>query len=269
MKSHTLVFSTSAPGEKKVIPEWGLDTSWPSPDNMIRGLAFMGKNHVDIVRVAFPIDNPLLDAELAPAAQEEVDKRARIARMAGDKPWTMMPHQEGGVHAWFKNGNEVIAERWVAAMKAAQRRYGKKLISVEPFKKPDYGWGQGTIRNLNDILGLLRKAPEFASTLLAGPSTLDANAAEAWYQPIKSRLDIGTTHALAGSFNNYIQHYLSVIANKQGPNHPEVHNLVEVITGAEYGLQSVIWWGTTELARGEFVKAVQGERLAYAEDRPR
>ena len=267
---HTLVFSTNARGEKKVIPEWGLDTSWPDPNNMRRGLLYMGKSQVDIVRVAFPIDTPLVNGELSPAAKEEVDKRARIAVTAGDKPWTMMPHQEGGVHPWFKNGDdEVVPERWVGAMKAAQRRYGKKLIWVEPFNEPDYGWGQGTVGNLHDILGLLRREPGFAGTLLAGPSTLNSDAAGRWYQPIKSRLDIGTTHALGGSMETYINHYLSAIADRKRPYHPEIHNLAEVISGAHYGLQSAIWWGTAELARGEFVKAVQGERLAYAEDRPR
>ncbi len=59
--THTLMFSTNAPGKKKSIPQWGLDTSWPSLDNMIRGLAYMGKDRVDIVRVAFPIDTPLVN----------------------------------------------------------------------------------------------------------------------------------------------------------------------------------------------------------------
>ncbi|MDQ3814586.1 MAG: RICIN domain-containing protein, partial [Armatimonadota bacterium] len=267
--THTLVFRTNAPGEKKGIPQWGLDTSWPSPDNMIRGLAYMGQDQVDIVRVAFPINHPLVNGELTAAGQEEVDKRARIARMAGDKPWTMLPHQEGGVHSWFKNGNEVILERWVQAMAAAQRRYGKKLTSVEAFNEPDYGWNQGSLGNLNDILVLLRARPDFAGVQMSGPSTLNADAASRWYQPLKNRLDRATTHALAGSMDSYINFFRNAIADGKIADNPEPHNLAEVIAGAEYGLQSAIWWGTAELARGEFVKASDGERLAYAEDRPR
>ena len=38
--------------------------------------------------------------------------------------------------------------------------------------------------------------------------------------------------------------------------------------GVEYGMQTGIWWGTAEYARGEFVKASDGVRLGYAEHRP-
>jgi hypothetical protein len=268
-KERTLFFNTKAPGEKKAITHWGLDTAWPNPDNMRRGLEYMGKDQVDVIRVAFPTDQALVNGDLPPEKKAELDKRIAIAKMAGDKPWTMLPDTERGSHAWFKNGKDIIPERWVQAMTAAQRHYGKKLESVEAFNEPDYGWGQGSIRNLNDILGLLQKSPDFAGVQLGGPSTLNSDAAETWYQPLKNRLQRATTHSLGGTFNSYVNFYVTAGANGQIEDNPEAHNLVEVITGAEYGLQSSIWWGTAELARGEFVKAVKGDRLAYAEDRPR
>jgi hypothetical protein len=44
---------------------------------------------------------------------------------------------------------------------------------------------------------------------------------------------------------------------------------MEAMVGVEYGMQTGIWWGTAEYARGEFVKASRnGKRLAYAEHRP-
>jgi fibronectin type 3 domain-containing protein len=43
---------------------------------------------------------------------------------------------------------------------------------------------------------------------------------------------------------------------------------MEAMVGVEYGMQTGIWWGTAELARGEFVKASDGRRLGYAENRP-
>jgi hypothetical protein len=42
---------------------------------------------------------------------------------------------------------------------------------------------------------------------------------------------------------------------------------MEAMVGVEYGMQTGIWWGTAELARGEFVKASDGVRLGYAEHR--
>lgn len=47
----------------------------------------------------------------------------------------------------------------------------------------------------------------------------------------------------------------------------ELHNVMEAMVGVEYGMQTGIWWGTAERARGEFMKASFGERLGYAENR--
>lgn len=51
------------------------------------------------------------------------------------------------------------------------------------------------------------------------------------------------------------------------PSNPEVHNVVEAIIGAEYGLDVAIWWDAVELARAAFVNANKADRLAYAEHR--
>ncbi len=59
------------------------------------------------------------------------------------------------------------------AMEAAQRFYNKPILYTEPFNEPDYGWGQGTVQNLYDILGLLQTSTNFTGTILAGGSTLN------------------------------------------------------------------------------------------------
>ncbi len=268
-RTHTVLFNTEDRGKKLPLTNWGIDTAWAVPDHMRRGILYMGKDKIDTVRVSFPINEPLVNGDLPASKYEHFKTRIAIAKMAGDKPWTMLPDTEAGVHPWFKNGRDVIPERWVQLMAASQRRYGKKLEAVEAFNEADYGWGQGSAQNLNDILGALKKSPDFDGVKMSGPSTLNADASNSWYQILKNRLDWGTTHSLGGSMESYINFYRNVIADGKKADNPEVHNLAEVISGAEYGLQSAIWWGTAEQARGEFVNAVQGERLAYAEDRPR
>lgn len=59
-----------------------------------------------------------------------------------------------------------------------------------------------------------------------------------------------------------------MVASGDHASNDELHNVMEAMVGAEYGLQTGIWWGTAERARAEFVKASDGQRLAYAEDRP-
>ena len=265
-RKHTITFSTRSPGKKMALTHWGLDTAWPDPDHIQRGVRYMGKENVDVIRVSFPINEPLVDGDLPASKQSHFDTRLEMAKIAGDKPFSMLPDTEAGVNPWYKNGREIIPERWVQLMAAAQRHYGKKMESVEPFNEADYGWGQGSIQNLNDILGALRRSPDFDGVQMGGASTLSADAAKTWFDAIKNRLDRGTTHSLGGSFSSYINFYKQVAADGKILDNPEAHNLVEVISGAEYGLQSSIWWGTAELARGEFVKAVHGTRLAYAED---
>lgn len=269
-QDHTLLFDTRAVGVSRPIEEWGLDVTWPSQDNMRRGLIYMGAGEVDMVRVAFLVNAPLVGGDLPDAQKMELNVMADLASMAGPaKPCTLSCGTGAGVDPWYKTGNDVIPSRWVQAIEAAARHYDRTIISIEAFNEPDFGWGQGTVQNLYDILGLLRASPLFGATALAGASTLNCDNAGWWYDQIKSRATEGTTHALGGSFHNYAAFFENVIASGDAAVNPEVHNLVEVIAGAEYGLEAGIWWGTAELARGEFVKACQGRRLGYAEDHER
>lgn len=267
-------FNCNDPGVSKAITNWGLDVTWASADNMRRGLTFMGTNEVDLVRVAFlanaPVTNGVNGNDLSAAQKADLSNMAGIANMAGaNKPWTLSSGTGAGVDPWFKSGSDVIPSRWVQAMEAAKKYYSHTLHATEPFNEPDYGWGQGTIQNLYDILGLLQANTNFAGVALSAGSTLNCDQANTWYDQLKSRATEGTTHTLAGGFNSYANFLLNVVGSGDVPVNPEAHNVVEVIAGAEYGLNTAIWWGTAELARGEFVKANQGHRLGYAEDRGR
>jgi hypothetical protein len=73
---------------------------------------------------------------------------------------------------------------------------------------------------------------------------------------------------LAGSFDNYASFFHQVEANGDVGVNDELHNVMEAMVGAEYGMDVGIWWGSAERARGEFVKASDGKRLGYAEHRP-
>lgn len=267
--THTIEFRTDAKGKKVPLTHWGLDTAWPVPDHVRRGMMYMGKENLDIIRVSFPIDQPLVNGELPASKDSHFTDRLEIAKIAGDLPLTMLPDTEKGVHPWYKNGRDVDPQKWAQLIAAAQRKYGKKMQSIEPFNEADYGWGQGPVSNYTAVLAALAKHPDFQGVEFGGPSTLNCDAALRWYEPNKAFLHRGTTHSLGGTFDSYINFFKQVLADGKVADNPEAHNLVEVISGAEYGLQSAIWWETAELARGEFVRAVHGEQLAYAEDRTR
>lgn len=267
--SHDVKFSTRDPGQKIPLTRWGLDTAWESSDNMRRGIAYMGEENVKMVRVTFMTEYSVESGDLTAEAKGQVDLRRNLAQMAGDPELTLVQHGGEQVNPWYRSGNQVIPERWVQAMVVAQRHYGKKFASVEPFNEPDFDLEQGNAKNLWDVLGVLKQSPDFAGVKLAGPSLLNTDLSPKGYEVLGSRLDVATTHTLAGSMQNYIKFIEAAVTGGTEVQNPEVHNVGEVISGAEYGMESAIWWGTAELARGEFVKASQGVRLAYAEDRPR
>ena len=164
------------------------------------------------------------------------------------------------------------ATNWAKLIDVTTRRHqeaGHTVITVSPFNEPDNPASvQGTATDFYNIAGLLKGNSRFANIRISGGNTLNDDQALAWYNSLKDRLDEGNTHQLAGSFDNYASFQQTVRANSHYATNDELHNVMEAMVGAEYGMQAGIWWGTAELARGEFVKASDGVRLGYAEHRP-
>jgi regulation of enolase protein 1 (concanavalin A-like superfamily) len=267
--SQTVTFTTSDPGVSAAIPYWGLDTNWPSADNMRRGLIFMGSQNVNVVRMPATLDAPLVNGDITDADKAQLQQSIDLAAMAGPNAlWDLSGHAP--VDPWYWSGsNRVYPDRWAAAMAACQQYYNRPIWMAEPFNEPDYlPWTEGSRQDLSDIMGLLGASPNFTGTLLAGGSTISTDDAASWYDALGGRAAVGTTHALYGSVANYVSFIQHVAASGGVPFNPEVHNLAEVIIGANYGLQGAIWWGTAARARGDFVNASQGQQLGYAADWP-
>ena len=263
----TVSFNTAGSGVSAAITNWGLDTCWASFDNMQRGLIFMGTNNVTIVRVGFTVDSPLTNNDISPADKSALQTCSNLASMAtAATKWDM--NLLFPVDAWYQNGGgTVYTDRWASAMMACQRYYKKTMWMVEPFNEPDYSsWGEGSQQNLRNIEAYLPTTTNFAGALMAGGSTLNDDYASSWFNAISPRAAISTTHCLAGSASSYVGFLQAVTASNAVPFNPELHNVMEAILGANYGLAGGIWWGTAELARGSFVKACQGQRLGYADD---
>jgi hypothetical protein len=221
-----------------------------------------------MVRVGFLANSPLTNNDISLAQKATLQSMANVAAMAGPNAlWDMSSATGAGVDPWYQSGaGTVYPDRWALAMEACQRYYNRAMWMAEPFNEPDYGWGQGSQQNLYDTIGYLRASTNFPSTAMAGASTLNDDVALVWFNAISARVTLGSTHCLAGSANNYVTFLQRVTASNAAPFHPEVHNVCETIIGANYGMKGAIWWGTAERARGDFVKACLGQRLAYAED---
>ncbi len=262
----TVTYSVSATGESKPL-FWGLDTAWPSEDNIRRGVAFMGAERVDVVRASFQPTMPLVNGDLQTDQVDWLNLRLGLIDLVGPHAKVALNCDHPSVDSWY-SGN---AANWAALMDVTTRRVqeaGREVISISPFNEPDYGWGQGSITDFYNICGELRSNSRFDNIRISGGNTLNNDQALTWYNTLKDRLDEGNTHQLAGGFDAFATFYQTVRANGHYATGDELHNVMEPMVGVEYGMQTGIWWGTAELARGEFVKASDGQRLGYAEHRP-
>ncbi len=263
-------YSISAAGVAKPFI-WGLDLAWLSEHNVRRGIAFMGKSNVGVIRSSFMPTNPLLNGTtLQGDALTNTNLRIDIIkRNLGTGAKVVLNSDHPSVDSYFK-GN---AANWAKLIEVTAKMHeaaGFEIVTVSPFNEPDFSaTGQGTINDFYNICGELKNNSYFNNIRISGGNTLNPDFALTWYNTLKSRLDEGNTHQLAGTFDNYANFYKAVVANGDHATNDELHNVMECMVGAEYGMQTGIWWGTAEYARGEFCKiSNNGVRLAYAEHRP-
>lgn len=267
-------FCTVAEGRRLPVT-WGMDAAWISQENVRRGMAFIGKENIANLRVSFQPTQPLVgDTALSAAQRSDLNRRISIARML-DHPDLIVNSDpaEGKVSTYFSSstGNANTAH-WAKLIDVSTRAYedaGFRVITVSPFNEPDYGWGQGTMSDFRDICCLLRTdyADHFKDIRISAGNTLNCDRASEWYNYMKPYVDEGCTHQLAGSFGTYASFFSEVRTDGLHATADELHNVMEAMVGVEYGMQTGIWWGFDALARGQFCRASQGDRLAYAENR--
>src|SRR5262249_42336578 len=186
--TQTVTFSTGDPGVTKAIPYWGLDTDWPSADNMRRGLIFMGSDNVNVVRMPATLDAALVGGDITDAQKARLQQSIDLAAMGGpDAMWDLSAGAP--VDPWYQSGpNRGYPDRWAAAMAACQQYYNRPMWMAEPFNEPDYlPWNEGSQQDLSDIMSLLGASPNFSGTFLAGGSTITTDDAAPWYDALGGR----------------------------------------------------------------------------------
>lgn len=279
----TVLFSTQAEGVKTPVV-WGLDTAWPSEDNMRRGVAFIGKGQLAVARVSFqPSDLVDANGELSAEQKKDLNERLNLVALSGVKDIALnSDHEvlcdgENPTDAWKKEAAQHRKNyvgkpaEWIRLFKATVtycRNKGYNVVSIAPFNEADFtDWNQGTMANFKEICRLMQEDEFFDGIRISGGNTLNSDKALEWYNGLSPYLTEGNTHQLAGSFDNYAQFFETVRANGHYATADELHNVMEAMVGVEYGMQTGIWWGFDGRARGEYCKATFGERLGYGEDR--
>ena len=274
-QDRTILFSPTDPGVSRSITNWGLDTAWYSEDNVRRGASFMGTNRVDVVRISFTPTSALVSGDLQTNEITILTNRLNwVKKWANPATMVCINEDSPTVDSWFKNANGYInPDRWAQLIDVTTRRAqesGRTVVAVAPFNEPDFYRAErlASMQTFYDTAGVLTNNPRFSNIRISGGNTLNTDQSNPWFNFLKARLGEGNTHQLAGNFDNYASLFQNVVASGDHPSNDELHNVMEAMVGAEYGMQTGIWWGTAERARGEFVKASDGKRLGYAEHRP-
>lgn len=284
-----LNFNWKAQGKKTPI-EWGFDLAWLSEDNVRRGMAFSGKEVVDIMRLSFQPTYSVESGTFNSAQLKDLNSRISIVKKYCKEDITYNINcDHASLDEWYNDACRTSAERaehWAKLIDMTADYYKSKgltrLVSISPLNEPDYEWHElPTFKHRKadflEINKLLKTGEaykdKYADVRLCGGNTLNDDMAYEWWNYLKAYLDEGNTHQLAGSFDNYASFYEKLTAAGHHATNDELHNTMEAMVGVEYGMQTGIWWGTAERARGQFMKATYqgnpGDRLAYAENRPK
>ena len=274
----TVSFKVSEKGITRDV-KWGGDLAWFDENNLRRCVLFMGKDNVEVVRTSFQPTYPLVDGDLQQQQKDTLQARIHMLRWANPDIELFLNCDDPHMSPWFVDPVEgANAERWAQLIDVAMKYYqeaGYNVVSVAPFNEPDNLLSsqgskdtQKRQQEFYDIAAKLKENPRFDNIRISGGNTLNTDCAMAWYDKLKPVVDEGNTHQLAGNFMNYANFFTTVRADGKHATNDEMHNVMEAMVGLEYGLQTGIWWGAAEYARGEFCKASHGERLAYAEHRP-
>lgn len=273
----TVSFKVSEKGITRDV-KWGGDLAWFDENNLRRCVLFMGKDNVEVVRTSFQPTYPLVDGDLQQQQKDTLQARIHMLRWANPDIELFLNCDDPHMSPWFVDPVEgANAERWAQLIDVAMKYYqeaGYNVVSVAPFNEPDNLLSsqgskdtQKRQQEFYDIAAKLKENPRFDNIRISGGNTLNTDCAMAWYDKLKPVVDEGNTHQLAGNFMNYANFFTTVRADGKHATNDEMHNVMEAMVGLEYGLQTGIWWGTADYARGEFCKASHGERLAYAEHR--
>lgn len=271
-------FSPTAAGVTKSVAEWGVDTAWPSFDNVRQSVAHIGQANVDVVRLNFYPDQALVTNtdgtySLNSTARGYINTQLSLAGLAGaNKPLSLLP-TVGTTHSMYMtSATEINVDNWARMIKATQEYINSRpgfttarFAAIEPFNEPDYWSGQGTPANLNSVIGKLKSYAVFQDTAMVAASTLSSDSARYWYDRVPAATQ-GSSHLLGGSMTSYVNFMKHVKNTGKAFANPELHSLGEAIVGAEHGMVSGTWWADVLRARGLFVQTSDGKRLGYAEN---
>ena len=300
--AHTLFYEYAGTGTLMPKIKWGLDEAWCSETNMLQGRNYLNlfNKNVDIVRLSF---QPCFELSNDGLSSSHIDgtssivgltERLRVLSLLWNGNTTNKPEiflncdPADAMNSYYQGTSSAYITKWVNLITATGQyieNEGYTVTGVAPFNEPDLrstgyppsssAYTDGTYRTNNakmqsNICASLKSNSWWnSSRKTMGGNTLNPDYAGTYYDSYKSNFDEGNTHQLAGSAENYVS-FMNKVSNTDGKPlcQDELHNVMEAMVGANYGMDDAIWWGTSEHARSQFCRASNGGgyRLGYLWD---
>lgn len=262
-------FAIKSAGKPTLI-RWGMDTAWDDEGNVKRGVNFIGRSYLTTGRISFQLmDAVNADGTLSSRMTTALQNRINHIKLTSPQGVLLNADPVDINTSLYTNKPEA----WYKVIKATvvyARNHGITIESIAPFNEPDITENhEGTQASMKAVAKLLSEDPDLKGVRIVAGNTCNNDQALSWYNAVKPYVTEGNTHQLAGSFDTYAGFYQTVKADGNVATNDELHNVMEGIVGAEYGLQNGIWWGAAGPTRGDFCQATSegGARLAYAENR--
>lgn len=264
---HVLSFKTFG-GENKSMNLWGIGWVGNTAQNVSR---MGGSQEVDFIRIGCPNEWPLVDdKELSAEAIAEMDKQLAAAEKAPNAQiGCVCSGARTKINSYYVDGDDFRERRWIKLFKAMKRHIeskGKQVAFIEIGNEQDFKNKIGSPSNINNIQQKMKTDIDFIGIPLVGPSPINAGHAQEEYDEMKNTLDWGATHAINGIGEKYINFVKQVQDDGKPYWGSEIHNLVEMLIGAEYGAIGGLWWSPIKVNQGLFQQYNQrGNRLGYTE----
>lgn len=263
----TYKFNPNASGTSgKGITKWGLDVKWPRSKSKLQTDISNagGSGNFSFVRIAWYPQYALnADGSLKAGAKADMDVQKDRASVLSGKKWFLSPKLGGIDWSYYKGSDNLVrADRWANAM-AKSREYlgGKgKFAYVGPTNEPD----NGNKFTANKFVKIVDKMTDWGGVTIVGPCAFNAATSNNWWNTIKNKVSIGTTHAIGGTTKGAYKSFADKVGSK-GPWNSEIHSLAEAIIGGHKGYTAGVYWGAINKARGDFIKYSRNKRIQYGE----
>ncbi len=246
---------------------WGIDTAWLWSWWPLRATNHM-QECVSLGRVTI---NPRVSGSYTELSQEQKDNfdlQLSWLEKSGVKTLYLLAGNTSETK-WQSSYSTAFVQDIALGVTYLQAK-GYTVTAISPFNEPDYSPNNApTVSGMVSVAQLIRANDVTKDIDLTGPNTLNCDYGKSWWNTMKNAVQIGNTHQLAGTFDNFAGFYGAVRTAGKKSAGDEMHNINDALIGMNYGMSDGIWWSDFgSYTRAELGRASNdGMRIGYAENR--